>query len=63
MRLYVCNVCLFSKIVLFSHTQSLEELRGLWKEGKAFTPDMKEETRANYLKHWRKAIDRSLDWA
>lgn len=39
-----------------------EELRGLWKLGKAFEPRMDAGARERLLAGWREAVKRSLDW-
>ena len=40
----------------------LDELRKNWSIDKAWRPDMKPEMRKKYYLHWKKAVDRTLDW-
>ncbi|NLT29655.1 MAG: glycerol kinase, partial [Propionibacterium sp.] len=42
---------------------STDELRELWAEDTRWSPAMDEATRDDLYAHWRKAVDRSLDWA
>jgi glycerol kinase len=42
---------------------SIEELKANWGVEATFTPVMTEEKRADLLQHWKKAIQRSFDWA
>jgi glycerol kinase len=41
----------------------LEELRRNWAVDKTWEPDMKPETRETYRKNWKKAVERTFDWA
>lgn len=41
---------------------SLDEIRDLWKEDKAFRPSMEEAERAKLKRSWDKAIERSIGW-
>ena len=43
--------------------QSIDEIKGLWKNDVTFTPAMDEETRSRLYRGWCKAVGRSLDWA
>lgn len=40
----------------------LEELRGLVREGRRWTPRMADEDRDRRLRLWNRAVERSLDW-
>jgi glycerol kinase len=39
-----------------------EEVSLQWDEAVRYRPSMKEDVRAEYLRGWAKAVDRSLDW-
>jgi glycerol kinase len=39
-----------------------EEVALQWNEAVRYRPSMSEDTRAEYLRGWNKAVDRSLDW-
>jgi glycerol kinase len=43
--------------------KSLAEIQGIWKMGARFESHMADETRAELLKNWHKAVDRVRDWA
>ena len=43
--------------------QGVDELRAQWAVGREWTPDMPQAKRATLIRGWRKAIERSLDWA
>ena len=43
--------------------KSLDELKALSSKDEEYKPSMKEETREMLLDGWRRAVDRSLDWA
>lgn len=40
----------------------LDDLRKNWAIDKTFQPSMADATRANLLKQWRKAVDRTFNW-
>jgi glycerol kinase len=40
----------------------LDELRKNWSIYKEWHPDMTSEMRKKYYLHWKKAVDRTLDW-
>ena len=40
-----------------------DELRERWKEGKRWEPDMDDDERERGYARWKKAVERSLDWA
>ena len=40
----------------------LDELRGMWREGQRWIPQMDVVTRERSLRLWRKAVTKSLDW-
>ncbi len=40
-----------------------EELRSLWQCSAVFSPEMEEDRRSALLERWRRAVDRSRDWA
>ena len=42
---------------------SKEDIKNSWIIDKEFTPDMEEAKRAKLYKGWKKAVQRSLDWA
>ncbi|MEZ0487979.1 glycerol kinase GlpK [Fibrella aquatica] len=42
---------------------SIDELKANWGVEATFTPAMDEEKRTDLLAHWKKAIERSFDWA
>lgn len=39
-----------------------EEIKDQWFVDKTFQPEMKEETREDFYKSWKKAVSRSLNW-
>lgn len=43
--------------------KNTDELKKLWRSEKTFTPQMEETKRAEHLKNWKKAAERSLGWA
>ena len=43
--------------------KSTDEISAQWQEDKRFEPQMDEATRARLLKKWKKAVERSRDWA
>jgi glycerol kinase len=40
-----------------------DELRERWKEDKRWEPDMSDEDRASAYAKWKKAVERTFDWA
>jgi glycerol kinase len=42
---------------------SLEELRANWAEEHRFVPNMHPDRRVSLLEKWRRAVDRTFDWA
>ena len=40
----------------------LDELSNKWKEDRRWEPSMPEKIREGYFRHWKKAVDRSMDW-
>ena len=43
--------------------KDLDELRALWSEDARWEPQMGESEREERLATWRKAVERTLDWA
>ena len=43
--------------------KNLDEVRAKWQCDKSFTPQMKEDRRAELISAWHKAVSRSRDWA
>jgi glycerol kinase len=41
----------------------VDELRAQWAVGREWTPGMSQDRRDTLMRGWRKAIERSLDWA
>jgi glycerol kinase len=41
----------------------LDEIRGLWAEDTRWSPQMPDGERARLHARWRRAVERSLDWA
>ncbi len=41
----------------------LDELRGLWAEDRRWEPAMADDERERRLERWKKAVERTLDWA
>jgi glycerol kinase len=42
--------------------KDLDEIRKIWKKGAEFESHMPDDTRAELLKNWRKAVDRVRNW-
>jgi glycerol kinase len=42
--------------------KNLDELRGAWRQDKTWTPQMDPSRRAELLKHWSRAVEKSLGW-
>ena len=42
---------------------TLEQVSGLWREAARFEPHMTEDERGSLLSDWRRAVERSRDWA
>ncbi len=40
----------------------IDTLRGLWREGGRWTPQMAPERRAHLFRQWNRAVERSYDW-
>lgn len=43
--------------------QSLDELASYWKEERRWEPRMSEDVRCEKVKYWKKAVNRTLNWA
>lgn len=43
--------------------ESLEQLRGLWREGRRWEPQVSADARERAYAAWHKGVDRSLGWA
>ncbi len=43
--------------------EDIEDIKKLWRLERTFTPQMDEERRQKLLKGWRRAVERSLEWA
>jgi glycerol kinase len=45
------------------HWESQDDVRERWSEDKRWEPNMSEDERADGYKSWKRAVERSLDWA
>jgi glycerol kinase len=43
--------------------QDQQELQGLWQVGRRFEPDMSQDERQSRMHTWKRAVERSRDWA
>ena len=43
--------------------QDQQELKGLWQVGRRFEPDMSQDERQARMHTWKRAVERSRDWA
>jgi glycerol kinase len=41
----------------------LEQVSGLWREAARYEPRMSADQRRSLLEQWRRAVERSRDWA
>ena len=42
---------------------TLDQVSSLWREAARYEPRMGEDERGSLLEQWRRAVDRSRDWA
>jgi glycerol kinase len=44
-------------------TWTLDDVRSIWREAARYEPRMGEDERVGLLAEWRRAVERSKDWA